>query len=75
VLEEQLACVEQHVADAERVGHERLAEIIATLAGVDRIYLYDHPDLLEEIRRLRTITPAGVAARRCAASANRLLAG
>ena len=116
VLQKQLERAEQRVADAERAGHERLAEInrpdvldlrriiagldrlgemsrpqpealaafqrqrsaqrrnaviaairkldragqpitvagVAALAGVDRSYIYDQPDLLEEIRQRRT---------------------
>lgn len=30
---------------------------VAALAGVDRSYVYDHPDLLEEIRKRRCLAP------------------
>jgi len=36
---------------------------VAALAGVDRGYIYDHPDLLEEIRQRRSTTPAKLAPR------------
>lgn len=36
---------------------------VAAQAGVDRSYIYHHPDLLEEIRALRVTTPATLAPR------------
>jgi hypothetical protein len=35
----------------------------AALAGVDRSYIYDHPDLLDQIRQQRDTTPVKLAAR------------
>jgi hypothetical protein len=62
VLEEQLTRAEQRVADAERAGHERVAEINRPDVGVDRSYIYDQVDLLEEIRQRRA-TPVRPAPR------------
>lgn len=36
---------------------------VAALAGVDRSYIYDHPDLLEQIRQQRSTTPVKLAPR------------
>jgi len=36
---------------------------VAALAGVDRSYIYGHPDLLEEIRTRRSTTPSKLAPR------------
>jgi hypothetical protein len=36
---------------------------VAALAGVDRSYIYDHPDLLEQIRQQRNTTPVNLAPR------------
>jgi hypothetical protein len=41
---------------------------VAALAGVDRSYIYDHPDLLEQIRQQRSTTPVKLAARPAAES-------
>ena len=39
------------------------AGVLAALAGVDRSYIYDHPDLLEEIRGQRSTTPSKLTSR------------
>ena len=36
---------------------------VAALAGVDRSYIYAHPDLLEQIRQQRNTTPVKLAPR------------
>ena len=36
---------------------------VAALAGVDRSYIYDHPDLLEQIRQQRGAIPIKLAPR------------
>lgn len=47
----------------DRAGQPVTVAGVAALAGVDRSYIYDHPDLLDEIRQMRTTTPAKFAPR------------
>jgi hypothetical protein len=47
----------------DRAAQPITVAAVAGLAGVDRSYIYDHPDLLEEIRQRRTTMPAKLAPR------------
>ncbi len=47
----------------DRAAQPVTVAAVAALAGVDRSYIYDHPDLLEEIRRQRNATPVKLAPR------------
>jgi Family of unknown function (DUF6262) len=47
----------------DRGGQRVTVAGVAALAGVDRSYIYDHPDVLEEIRGLRSATPVKLAPR------------
>lgn len=40
------------VGELDRAGHQINISALARKAGVDRSYLYEHPDLLERIRAL-----------------------
>ena len=51
------------VRKLDRAGQPVTVAGVAAAARVDRSYIYDHPDLLEEIRRLRATTPAKLASR------------
>lgn len=51
------------VRKLDRAGQPVTVAGVAALAGVDRSYVYDHPDLLEEIRALRSATPLRLAPR------------
>jgi hypothetical protein len=51
------------IRQLDRAAEPVTVAAVAARAGVDRSYIYDHPDLLEEIRRRRTTTPAKLAPR------------
>ena len=55
---ERRGAVAAAVRKLDRAGQPVTVAGVAALAGVDRTYIYDHPDLLEEIRRVRTTTAA-----------------
>jgi hypothetical protein len=47
----------------DRASRPVTVAAVAALAGVDRSYIYDHPDLLEEIRGQRSTTPGKLTSR------------
>jgi hypothetical protein len=47
----------------DRVGKPITVAAVAAEAGVDRSYIYDHPDLLEQVRQQRDTTPVKLAQR------------
>ena len=46
-----------------RAAHPITVAGVAALAGVDRSYIYDHPELLDQIRQQRDTTPVKLAPR------------
>ena len=60
---ERRGAVAAAVRRLDRAGQPVTVAGVAALAGVDRSYIYDHPDLLEEIRALRSATPVKLAPR------------
>jgi hypothetical protein len=51
------------IRQLDRAAHPVTVAGVAALAGVDRSYIYDHPDLLEQIRQQRNTTPVKLAPR------------
>jgi hypothetical protein len=51
------------IRQLDRAAHPVTLAGVAALAGVDRSYIYDHPDLLEQIRQQRGTTPVKLAPR------------
>lgn len=51
------------IARLDRAARPVTVSGVAALAGVDRSYIYNQPDLLEEIRRRRTAEPVKLARR------------
>jgi Family of unknown function (DUF6262) len=51
------------IRQLDRAAHPVTVAGVAALAGVDRSYIYDHPDLLEQIRQQRDTTPVKLAPR------------
>jgi hypothetical protein len=51
------------IRQLDRAAHPVTVAGVAALAGVDRSYIYDHPDLLEQIRQQRGTTPVKLAPR------------
>ena len=51
------------IARLDRAAQPVTVAGVAALAGVDRSYIYNQPDLLEEIRRRRTTEPVRLARR------------
>ncbi len=47
----------------DRAARPLTVAAVAALAGVDRSYIYDHPDVLEQIRQQCSATPVKLAAR------------
>ncbi len=57
------AAVTAAVRKLDRAGEPVTLAGVAELVGVDRSYIHSQPDLTEQIRQLRTTTPAKLAAR------------
>lgn len=57
------------IRQLDRAANAITVAAVATQAGVDRSYIYDHPDLLKQIRQRRTSTPAKLAPRPAAEQA------
>jgi hypothetical protein len=51
------------IRQLDRAAHPVTVAGVAALAGVDRSYIYDHPDLLDQIRQQRGTTPVKLAPR------------
>ena len=51
------------IARLDRAAQPVTVSGVAALAGVDRSYIYNQPELLEEIRRRRTTEPVKLARR------------
>jgi hypothetical protein len=51
------------IRQLDRAAHPVTVAGVAALAGVDRSYIYDHPDLLDQIRQQRNTTPVKLAPR------------
>ena len=60
---ERRGAVAAAVRRLDRAGQPVTVAGVAALAGVDRSYIYDHPDLLEEIRGQRSTTPGKLTSR------------
>jgi hypothetical protein len=51
------------IRQLDRAGKQITVAAVAAEARVDRSYIYDHPDLLEQVRRQRGTTPVKLASR------------
>jgi hypothetical protein len=51
------------ILELDRAAQPVTVAGVCALAGVDRSYIYGHPDLLREIRARRSITPSKLAPR------------
>jgi hypothetical protein len=51
------------IRQLDRAAHPVTVAGVAALAGVDRSYIYDHPELLDQIRQQRNTTPIRLAPR------------
>ncbi|MGO9901618.1 MAG: DUF6262 family protein [Solirubrobacteraceae bacterium] len=57
------AAVVAAIRKLDRASQAITVAAVATLAGVDRSYIYDQADLLEQIRQRRSATPVKLAPR------------